>query len=280
MVQFIIVALALVVGFYLKSLHQDKIKVVYSPPSEIAKWYKPESKRHVFLHTMFSLRREMQAIEQYASEENKERLDSWMLRFEKHYKKIGLMVPSWSSKLDLPLLSQLKESVDRSEFSEVLTLSKKLKASCDSCHDKYQGITALIYRSPNFSGLTLSTGESFLSHMNKLTYLVNDIKISMEDRNVTNASSSLERLVGEMKLVGETCVNCHNNDAMEYPNDAILETTLHLEEQLKNGTLREQGRTLGTLAVQACATCHGTHKLSYGIKKDILRAKPFSEWHQ
>ena len=37
------------------------------PPSTIAQWYKPANKRQVWLHTMFRLRREMQAMGEYAA---------------------------------------------------------------------------------------------------------------------------------------------------------------------------------------------------------------------
>ena len=50
-------------------------------------------------------------------------------------------------------------------------------------------------------------------------------------------------------------------------------TLLSLENSLKTGTLKEQGMDLGTLAVQACARCHGTHRLTFDTK-DLLTKEP------
>ncbi|MCK5336958.1 MAG: hypothetical protein KAQ67_12390, partial [Gammaproteobacteria bacterium] len=40
---------------------EDSVKLD-TPPASLEKWYKPANKRQVWLHTMFRLRREMQAI--------------------------------------------------------------------------------------------------------------------------------------------------------------------------------------------------------------------------
>jgi cytochrome c553 len=48
---------------------------------------------------------------------------------------------------------------------------------------------------------------------------------------------------------------------------------MSLEESLQTGTLKEQGRHLGTLAVLACARCHGTHRLTFGAKT-LLSKEP------
>ena len=42
-----------------------------TPPASLEKWYKPANKRQVWLHTMFRLRREMQAIREYAKQNNR-----------------------------------------------------------------------------------------------------------------------------------------------------------------------------------------------------------------
>ena len=42
-----------------------------TPPASLEKWYKPANKRQVWLHTMFRLRREMQAISEYAEQNDK-----------------------------------------------------------------------------------------------------------------------------------------------------------------------------------------------------------------
>ena len=49
------------------------------PPVSIAQWYKPENRRQQFLHTMFSLRRSMQAIEEYVVLEDKNSVERWSI---------------------------------------------------------------------------------------------------------------------------------------------------------------------------------------------------------
>jgi hypothetical protein len=49
----------------------------------------------------------------------------------------------------------------------------------------------------------------------------------------------------------------------------MTQTMVQLGQSLKTGTLKDQGRALGTLAVQACARCHGTHRISYDALKQL-----------
>jgi len=109
--------------------------------------------------------------------------------------------------------------------------------------------------------------------MKKLTKEVNQIKISSEDGMKDMALSSLSDLKKDINLLGETCVNCHKKGTKPYPGDTINKTIASLEQSLKTGTAKEQGRDLGTLAVLACARCHGTHRLAYDAGK-IFSDKP------
>ena len=54
-------------------------------------------------------------------------------------------------------------------------------------------------------------------------------------------------------------------------------TLLSLENSLKTGTLRDQGMDLGALAVQACARCHGTHRLTSGAKDLLSKEQSLAE---
>ncbi len=64
-----------------------------TPPASLEQWYKPANKRQVWLHTMFRLRREMQAISEYAEQNDQAGMDKWIQRLEKDYIKIADMVP-------------------------------------------------------------------------------------------------------------------------------------------------------------------------------------------
>jgi len=258
-------------------LHQDKTNLVKTPPTVLAKWYKPENKRQVWLHNMFKLRREMQAVEFYAKNQDTELLQKWVNQLEEHYLKIGDMVPAWQKKLAKHIMADLKTASDNKDFSAVLTQHNELQQSCNTCHDDYQAVTALTYRAPDFSKISITDEVSYVDHMKTLTTQVNQIKISAQDGNKTLALSSLSDLTQGMNVLGETCINCHKKDRKPYPNDVMKSTLVSLEKSLISGTAKQQGRDLGTLAVLACARCHGTHRLAYGAKKQLSSEVSFSQ---
>jgi len=261
------VILFLVMGVTYK--HQDKVNLVKTPPTALAQWYKPENKRQVWLHNMFKLRREMQAVEFYAQNHDAEHMNTWALQLNEHYVKIADMVPNWKNKLALQTMTDLTLASEQKDFLSVLTQHKILQQSCDSCHDDYQAITALTYRTPDFSTIQIDENTAYSAHMNTLTKQVNQIKISAQDGNKNLALKSLAELTQGMNTLGETCVNCHKKDRKPYPNEAMKNTLVSLEQSLTSGTAKRQGRDLGTLAVLACARCHGTHRIAYGAKNKL-----------
>lgn len=270
-----LVILLIVVGVVYK--HEDKINIVKTPPQSLAKWYKPENKRQVWLHNMFKLRREMQAVEFYAINEDAEHMQQWAEQLNDHYLKIADMVPSWQQKLAANSMTLLKEASTQKDYQAVLVHHKALQQSCDSCHEDYQAITALTYRAPDFSKIQLTEQLSFVEHMDTLTKQVNQIKISAQDGNKALALSSLKDLNQGMAMLGEACVDCHKTDRKVYPSEDMKKTLANLQQSLTSGTAKQQGRDLGTLAVLACARCHGTHRLAYGIKKQLTTEVGFRD---
>ena len=109
--------------------------------------------------------------------------------------------------------------------------------------------------------------------MKTLIKQVNQIKIASVDGMSELALSSLADLKRDMSKLGQVCTDCHKQDKKPYPNESMNKTLLSLEKSLKTGTLKEQGMDLGTLAVQACARCHGTHRLTFDTK-DLLSKNP------
>ncbi len=259
--------------------HKDKVIVFKTPPQSLAQWYKPENKRQVWLHTMFSLRREMQAANYYAENGDTERLNKWVTKLSEHYFKIGEMVPEWSKSLDQKAILSLQASSKNGQFNEALYMLKKISSSCESCHQDYRTITAIRFRAPNFSSIDVTlpaTGSlhsnspiSLNAHMSALTKQVNSIKILSEDGLTDQALSSYSELAEGMFALGSICSDCHKKDTKVFPSDAIKQTMGNLEESLKGGSLKDQGRYLGTLAVQACARCHGTHRLAFDIRDNL-----------
>ncbi len=273
-IYFIVLQLALILLFAgVVHKHEDKATIIKMPPKALTKWYKPENKRQVWLHNMFKLRREMQAVEFYTNKKDNEHLKKWALRLNEHYLNIGEMIPSWSKKLDQSALENLQTSVKKEDYTGVLAAVNTLQESCDSCHVEYQAITALTYRSPDFSNIEIEPLLSFNSHMQTLSEQVNLIKIASEDGIPDLAIASLADLKRVLNELGQVCTDCHKNDKQSYPSEQMNKTLLSLEQSLKIGSVKEQGKDLGTLAVQACATCHGTHRIAFGAKT-LLSKEP------
>ena len=104
---------ALVVPVHAESKYSEDTVTLKSPPTSLERWYKPANKRQVWLHTMFRLRREMQAIGEYASTNdsaanNRAAMQKWIKRLDKDYNKIADMVPEWEKKIKPRLLPNLK----------------------------------------------------------------------------------------------------------------------------------------------------------------------------
>ena len=259
--------LLVAVAGYIVYIHKDRVTLVRTPPASLAQWYKPENERQVWLHTMFKLRREMQAVQFYAENKDAKHLDKWVALLSEHYLKIGEMVPEWKKNLDVDAIAWLQESAVNKRYQDVSHALDKLNESCESCHKDYRAITAAMYRSPDFSLMEIGPSTSLEMHMEALTRQVNQIKIASEDDMQDVALSSLSDLETGMNALGETCSNCHKKDTRVYPDEAINKTLNSLGESLRTGTLTDQGRELGTLAVLACARCHGTHRIAYDTRQ-------------
>ena len=257
--------------------HKDKATIVKTPPKDLAQWYKPENKRQVWLHNMFKLRREMQAVAFYANQQDSEHLEKWASSLNEHYLKIADMVPSWDKKLDKSTLASLQSHVSNQNYDGVLASVNTLQDNCDSCHTDYQAITALTYRAPDFSAIEITPAVPFHDHMKTITEQVNQIKIAFSDGKPELALSSLNDLKQGMNELGQVCTDCHKKDRKDYPNEEMTKTLVSLEESLQTGTLKEQGRHLGTLAVLACARCHGTHRLTFGAKTLLSKEPSLAE---
>jgi len=268
--------LVVIVGgiFY---IHKDRVILIKSPPASLAQWFKPENKRQVWLHNMFKLRREMQAVRFYSANNDAKHLEKWVTLLSEHYLKIGEMVPEWKKKLDMEAITHLQKSARSNRYQDVSHALDDLSEGCKSCHDDYRIITATMYRAPDFSSIEISPSTSFKVHMNELTKQVNQVKIASEDGMKDIALSSLSGLKKGINVLGETCSNCHKKDTKVYPGDTINKTMTSLEESLRTGTLKDQGRELGTLAVLACARCHGTHRLAYDARKIFVGRKNWFE---
>ena len=260
-------------------IHEDKAEMVRTPPASLAQWYQPGNKRQVWLHNMFSLRREMQAVKYYADNNDAEHLEKWLTQLNEHYLKIAEMVPEWDKKLDRATMAGLLQSAGAKNYQDVSLAVDRLNQSCESCHTDFRAITAIMYRAPDFSAMEINPETTYKAHMEKLIQQINQIKIASEDGMQEIALASLSDLTKDMKVLGETCSGstCHKNEARPYPDTAINSTIANLEQSLKTGTLKEQGKELGTLAVQACASCHGTHRIAFDVRERLVNNQSWVE---
>ncbi|MEN8206028.1 MAG: hypothetical protein ABFS24_08445 [Pseudomonadota bacterium] len=247
-------------------IHKDRVTLIRNPPASLAQWYKPENERQVWLHNMFKLRREMQAVRFYSDNKDAEHLEKWATLLSEHYLKTGEMVPEWKKKLDVEAITDLQESASSNRYQDVSHALDNLDESCESCHKDYRAVTAAMYRAPDFSSIEIGTSTSLEVYMEELTRQVNQVKIASEDDMKDLALSSLSDLEKGINELGKTCSNCHKKDTKVYPDETINKTISSLGESLRTGTLKDQGRELGTLAVLACARCHGTHRLAYDAR--------------
>lgn len=242
--------------------HKDSVVLVNVPPQSLSQWYKPENKRHVWLHTMFNLRREMQAIRSYAAVEDETAVAEWVGKFTKHYNKIAEMVPQWESRLEPDILEQLQKYQASNNFSEIPHILTEMQESCDSCHDRYRTVTALLYRAPDFTSAQIDSEHSYSESMGMLNTQINDIKLSFLAGKQDKALGYLDDLKIGIDALGGTCAECHKYSPKTYPSAAISKAIVELEAQLQTQDVSLQGRALGGLAVLACAECHGTHRIA------------------
>jgi cytochrome c556 len=257
--------------------HRDKVQIIKKPPREIAQWYKPQNKRQVWLHNMFKLRREMQAVRYYAEREDDLHLTQWLTKLNQHYRKIAEMVPTWNNKLDVSLMDVMKTAANSQDFNLVIAQLDQLTKNCQSCHDDYRSITATMYRAPDFSKIKLANQQSLNQQMIKLSEQVNMIKIAITDGFDTTALSAFNELKLSMSALATGCDSCHSNSKKEFPNTKLKATLAKLEQALQSGTAKEQGQQLGTLAVEACANCHANHRLSFDNRELLVNPRPWAQ---
>ncbi len=269
-----LIILVIIGVFY---IHQDHVIVLKEPPESIAQWYKPQNKRQVWLHTMFKLRREMLAIEIYTKKRDAENLQKWAAKLNDDYYKIADMVPEWKKKLNFVSITEIQKSVREKRYNDVMHAMVELDKSCKSCHTDFRAVTATMYRAPDFSEMKIDGSTTLVSHMRTMSKQVNQVKIAFVDGRQDAALSALLDLGKGMNSLGNVCVSCHKKASKAYPNEKMTQAIVNLEQSLTTGSLQDQGKDLGTLAVMACAECHGTHRLTYDTKKLFNKKKSWGE---
>lgn len=245
-------------------------------PDSLGQWYKPVNKRQVWLHTMFAMRRELQAVREYAAAGDRRLAAKWSDRLAKHYRSLSQMVPEWQDETEPELLDALQAAVAAGRARGAERAAKRLANSCRACHRQYQALAALRYRWPKFDSIRLSDGQggerSYADGMQDLSGILNRIKIAADDGRWQAAGEALASLEGELHLLGEGCVACHRD---HQPRERILGAQLggtlaQLEAALQAQDAKTTGRRLGQMGVQTCARCHGVHRLLSGAQRFLF----------
>ena len=246
------------------------------PPQVLAQWYKPANKRQVWLHTMFRLRREILAMKDYSDQKKQLELEKWSENFIKDYQSIKKMVPQWQNYLSLNKLTELEQQVQQQNYSAIKPLLKKLSKSCMHCHDDYQTVATLMFRSANFNDRTIAEGFSgekisYEDLMENMSDSVNRINIAIKDGYYDNAQALIEPLEQQLEHLSTSCGDCHQEDEvpvhriMGASQELLPELAQALESTDKNKQ-QSSGAKLGEFAVKVCAKCHSIHRLSSDLK--------------
>lgn len=265
--------------FIIGSIKAETIKLE-RPPESLAQWYKPDNKRQVWLHTMFKLRREMQALREYAGQEDASSMKTWLTDFSKHYKNITVMVPEWKDKIKPQLIDTLKKHTANKDFYNVALTLNKINDTCDNCHKDYQAQVTILYRSPVFDDIKINdidgNPQSIENNMQDLSMYVNQVLIALKDGDNNRALVASKNLDLQLKNITPTCKSCHKDDL--YPIQRILGKTTKdnlnkLQSHISNNQIKESQELMGTIAVTVCSRCHNTHRVVYDIRSRLQTNK-------
>jgi len=264
--------------FSLSLFAQENSILLKKPPETIKNWYKPTNKRQVWLHTMFRLRRELLAINDYSQIQQDKLLNKWFDSFKKDYLKIGEMVPEWQQFLDIEKLDKLQQVVEQKEYTKVPQILNTLKNSCENCHSDYQAVTRLLYRGTDFAKIKvpdINSGKkmNYSEAMEQLSNTVNRIKIAMHDNLYSQSMDYIKPLNLQLKALANGCSDCHKQEGGKEQIDYVFTSSLPIISELKDALLKKDNKSarikLGTFAVKVCARCHSVHRTTAEIKELI-----------
>jgi cytochrome c553 len=269
--------LALIITIPVKLIAADSQVSLDTPPASLEEWYKPANKRQVWLHTMFRLRREMQAIGEYAKQDDREAMEKWIKRLDKDYNKIADMVPEWEREIKPRLLPELETFAEKGDTYRLQDTLDMIQRTCDDCHDNYQSLVTALYRSPDYNDIKVDNldgnKQSFEDNMAALSVSVNRILIALDDGHKAVALLASQELASQLQNLGDSCITCHKDD--EYPRERILGKTTQqrfetLQTNISEGRVKDSQKLMGEIAVTVCARCHNTHRIIYDLRESLM----------
>ncbi|MDH3354007.1 MAG: cytochrome c [Chromatiales bacterium] len=272
----LIFTITVVLSLSIAHANEEQNISLSKPPTSIMQWYKPNNKRQVWLHTMFRLRREMQAIAEYSAYQDKRRLVTWSERFVKDYQSIGKMVPEWADELEVEWGARLLSAAKSGDFKGVGAAQRKIGKSCGGCHKEYRAVTAALYRGASFKDVMIEDDEtmeesSFKKSMGGLSSSMNRIKIAMVDSRFEVAESAYELMSKRLKDLSGSCSACHKTDKQRnyLLGEQSMAKVKKLGALIKAKEVKQAQQTLGGVAVEICATCHSIHRTLADLREFI-----------
>lgn len=245
---------------------------IQHPPNTLHQWYKPDNKRQVWLHTMFRLRRSLQAIEDYAQKQDPAGMHKWSQQLEKDYKSLSEMMPEWTDRIDNQLVSELLQTTNSGNIKQSQMLTKRLRKNCLSCHHDYRPLVAALYRSPDYDDIKIpaenNTVLSYPDVMEALSISINRILIAMDDDTKSSAIQAIDDLDKQLDQLATSCNQCHKDN---YPverilGDATQQTLKQIDTAIQSDQIQDTKKLLGDIGVTVCSRCHNIHRTLYDLK--------------
>jgi len=105
--------------------------------------------------------------------------------------------------------------------------------------------------------------------MERLSLILNRIRIASDDQRWTRARQASGALRGELDRLSASCAACHPDPAPQArilgdDSRAVLDA---LDAALAQKESREAAMKLGEAAVDVCARCHATHRTLSEMKR-------------
>ncbi len=256
---------------------QEQARTLPLPPDSLAQWYPPANKRQVWLHTMFSLRRSMQAVGEYNALGDHPRAARWAERFARDYKRLAEMVPEWQDEIDGAQAERLVAAAKQGDSSSVSSALNRLGTTCRSCHNENRAIVTLIYRMPDYKDVMVENSDTmeeipYPQHMERIGTLMNRVKIAQEDGRHAAAQEAGSAFIAGVKDLAASCGTCHKDDAPRARifGPTIQQALVKLDGELQQNNQKGTDEALGTLGAYACGRCHSIHKNGAELRRALL----------
>ncbi len=256
---------------------QEQARTLPLPPDSLAQWYPPANQRQVWLHTMFSLRRSMQAVVEYNALGDAKLTAHWAERFARDYKRLAEMVPEWKDEIEDAQADRLVAAAIKGDSNGVSSALQRLGTTCRSCHNENRAIVTLIYRAPDYKNFRVESSDTmeevpYPQHMERLGALMNRVKIAQEDGRHAVAQEAGSAFIAGVKDLSASCGACHKDDA---PRKHIFDPTIQqaltkLDSELQRNNRKGTDEALGTLGAYACGRCHSIHKNTAELRRALL----------